>query len=71
MISGRVMALDRPEDDVGPELARPEQRLGPDRPVADAPAVDKDPATYVREAEQQDGQAPQGGSLRIGSLRRH
>jgi len=41
------------------------------RNFAGVPAVDKDPATYVREAEQQDGQAPQGGSLRIGSLRRH
>src|SRR5579864_6833464 len=40
------------------------------RNFAGAPAVDKDPATYVREAEQQDEQAPQGGSLRIGSLRR-
>ena len=33
------------------------------------PAVDKDPASYVREAEQGE-QAPHGGSLRIGSLRR-
>jgi hypothetical protein len=41
------------------------------RNFAGVPPVDKDPATYVREAEQQDRQAPQGGSLRIGSLRRH
>src|SRR5216684_3835072 len=43
MMSGRVMALDRPDDDVGPELARPEQRLGSDRPVADAPAARTEP----------------------------
>jgi hypothetical protein len=31
--------------------------------------VDKDPATYVREAEEGE-QASPGGSLRIGSLKR-
>jgi len=37
VMSGRMMALDRPDDDIGPELTRPEQRLRPDRPPADAP----------------------------------
>src|SRR5260370_503675 len=44
MVSGRVMAVDRPDDDVAPELARPEQRLGSGRPVADAPAARTEPA---------------------------
>ena len=39
------------------------------RNFAGVPAVDKDPATYVREVEE-DGQAPRGGSLSIGSLKR-
>jgi len=38
------MAVDRPDDDVAPELARPEQRLGSGRPVADAPAARTEPA---------------------------
>ena len=37
------------------------------RNFAGVPAVDKDPATYVREVE---GQAPRAGSLSIGSLKR-
>jgi len=37
------------------------------RNFAGVPAVDRDPASYVREAE---GQASQGGSLSIGSLKR-
>jgi len=40
------------------------------RNLAGVPAVDKDPAAYVREAEE-GGQAPAGGSLSIGSLKRH
>jgi len=44
MMSGRVMALDRPDGDVAPELARPEQRRGSGRPVADAPAARTEPA---------------------------
>jgi hypothetical protein len=39
------------------------------RNFAGVPAVDKDPATYVREAEEE-GQAPGSGSLSIGSLKR-
>lgn len=39
------------------------------RNFAGVPAVDKDPATYVREAEEE-GQEPRGGSLSIGSLKR-
>ena len=39
------------------------------RNFAGVPAVDKDPETYVREAEE-DGQAPRTGSLSIGSLKR-
>ena len=39
------------------------------RNFAGVPAVDRDPATYVREAEE-DGQASRGGSLSIGSLKR-
>jgi hypothetical protein len=38
------------------------------RNYAGVPAVDKDPATYVREVEE--GQAPRSGSLSIGSLKR-
>jgi len=38
------------------------------RNFAGVPVVDKDPASYVREVEQ--GQAPGGGSLSIGSLKR-
>jgi hypothetical protein len=37
------------------------------RNFAGVPAVDKDPATYVREAEEQ---VPRAGSLSIGSLKR-
>ena len=37
------------------------------RNSAGVPVVDKDPAAYVREVE---GQAPRGGSLSIGSLKR-
>src|SRR5579859_7695997 len=44
VMSGRVMALDRPDDDIGPELTRPERRLGPYKPVADAPAARTEPA---------------------------
>jgi hypothetical protein len=41
------------------------------RNFAGVPVVDKDPATYVREAEaEEEGQAPAGGSLSIGSLKR-
>jgi hypothetical protein len=41
------------------------------RNFAGVPVVDKDPATYVREAEaEEEGQAPGGGSLSIGSLKR-
>ena len=40
------------------------------RNFAGVPAVDKDPATYVREVEE-DGQATRRGSLSIGSLKRH
>jgi len=39
------------------------------RNYAGVPAVDKDPTTYVRAVEE--GQAPEGGSLSIGSLKRH
>jgi Hemerythrin HHE cation binding domain len=39
------------------------------RNFAGVPAVDKDPATYVREAEEE-GQEPLSGSLSIGSLKR-
>ena len=39
------------------------------RNLAGVPAVDKDPASYVREAEA-DGQEPSNGSLSIGSLKR-
>src|ERR1700750_1542883 len=39
------------------------------RNFAGIPAVDKDPATYVREAEEE-GQEPRSGSLSIGSLKR-
>jgi len=39
------------------------------RNFAGVPAVDKDPATYVREAEEE-GQEPRSGSLSIGSLKR-
>src|SRR6201995_5524459 len=39
------------------------------RNFAGIPAVDKDPATYVREAEEE-GQEPSSGSLSIGSLKR-
>jgi len=39
------------------------------RNFAGVHAVDKDPATYVREAEQ-DELTPHGGSLSIGSLKR-
>jgi hypothetical protein len=39
------------------------------RNFAGIPAVDRDPATYVREAEEE-GQEPRGGSLSIGSLKR-
>ena len=39
------------------------------RNFAGVPAVDKDPASYVREAEA-DGQEPPSGSLSIGSLKR-
>jgi hypothetical protein len=38
------------------------------RNYAGVPVVDKDPASYVRAAEE--GQAPRGGSLSIGSLKR-
>ena len=37
------------------------------RNFAGVPVVDKDPVTYVREAE---GQVPRAGSLSIGSLKR-
>src|SRR5580692_9373651 len=40
------------------------------RNYAGVPAVDKDPATYVREAEE-DLQPPRSGSLSIGSLKRN
>ena len=40
------------------------------RNFAGVPAVDRDPATYVREAEEE-GQSSRGGSLSIGSLKRH
>jgi hypothetical protein len=41
------------------------------RNFAGVPVVDKDPATYVREAEaEEEGQALGGGSLSIGSLKR-
>src|SRR5882724_10745758 len=39
------------------------------RNFAGVPAVDKDPGTYVREAEEE-GQEPRSGSLSIGSLKR-
>ena len=39
------------------------------RNFAGVPAVDKDPAAYVREAEEE-GQEPRSGSLSIGSLKR-
>ena len=39
------------------------------RNFAGVPVVDKDPATYVREAEEE-GQEPRSGSLSIGSLKR-
>ena len=39
------------------------------RNFAGVPAVDKDPVTYVHEAEEEE-QAPRGGSLSIGSLKR-
>ena len=39
------------------------------RNFAGVPAVDRDPATYVREAEEE-GQEPVSGSLSIGSLKR-
>ena len=39
------------------------------RNFAGVPAVDRDPAAYVREAEEE-GQASRGGSLSIGSLKR-
>jgi hypothetical protein len=32
--------------------------------------VDKDPATYVREAEEEEELEPRSGSLSIGSLKR-
>ena len=40
------------------------------RNFAGIPAVDKDPATYVREAEEEEGLEPRSGSLSIGSLKR-
>src|SRR6266699_982787 len=40
------------------------------RNFAGVPAVDRDPATYVREAEEEEGQEPRSGSLSIGSLKR-
>jgi hypothetical protein len=40
------------------------------RNYAGVPAVDKDPASYVQEAEE-DGQLPRSGSLSIGSLKRN
>ena len=39
------------------------------RNYAGVPAVDKDPTSYVRAVEE--GQTPEGGSLSIGSLKRH
>ena len=39
------------------------------RNFAGVPAVDRDPATYVREAEEEEGQEPRSGSLSIGSLK--
>jgi hypothetical protein len=40
------------------------------RNFAGVPVVDKDPATYVREAEEEEGLEPRSGSLSIGSLKR-
>jgi hypothetical protein len=40
------------------------------RNYAGVPAVDKDPARYVHDAEE-DGQVPRSGSLSIGSLKRN
>ena len=40
------------------------------RNFAGVPAVDKDPATFVREAEEEEGLEPRSGSLSIGSLKR-
>ena len=40
------------------------------RNFAGVPVVDKDPATYVREAEEEQGLEPRSGSLSIGSLKR-
>lgn len=39
------------------------------RHIAGVPPVDKDPAAYVREAEQPGGRSPAPGSLGIGSLK--
>jgi hypothetical protein len=40
------------------------------RNFAGVPVVDKDPAAYVREAEEEEGLEPRSGSLSIGSLKR-